>query len=259
MAYCTCRGLRLYYVDVGEGSPVVLLHPAPLDHTIWLYQIPLLSDHLRVLALDQRCFGRSEKPEHVFDIAEFGADLEAFLDVLGIPSAHIVGMSLGGIAAQLLALNHHSRVKKMVLVGTTAITTTAAFVKERLERFRSQDFAACYQSVVESLFGQSFRGTALGRYLVGTFVERGGHLNRASVLRFYEALQHLDITDAIHEIRTPTLVVAGTDDVTYNLSRRVAEGIPGAKFVPMEGYGRSVPLEAPQQFTPLVSDFLLNG
>src|SRR5262249_14121068 len=134
MAYCTARGMRFYYVEAGEGTPLVLLHPAPLDLAVWMYQLLPLSEHFRVIALDQRCFGRSEKPHRPFVLAEFGEDLEGVLDALGIASAHLVGMSLGGIAMQLLALRRPSRAQKLVLVGTTAVTSTAAFVKERLRR-----------------------------------------------------------------------------------------------------------------------------
>jgi len=259
MAYCTARGLRFYYLDVGEGTPVVLLHPAPLDHQVWLYTLLPLSEHFRVLAVDQRCFGRSSKPEHPFTIPDYGEDLGAFLDALEISAAHILGISLGGIAAQLLALRQPSRVQKIVLIATTAHTTTVQFVHERLERLRSEDFDSWYRFVAGTLFSRTFQATELGRYLMGDFVRRARQLNRASMMRFYEALQHFDITDELPRITAPTLVVAGGQDVTFEFSRRIAEAIPGAAFAPIERSGRNVPLEAPADFNRLVIEFLMDA
>jgi len=145
-----------------------------------------------------------------------------------------------------------------VLVGTTAVTSTAAFVKERLQRFQSEEFLACYASIAATLFSAAFRETPLGRYLVGTFVERARQLDRTAMLRFYEALQDFDIRDQIAAIPHDTLVVAGNEDVTFALSQDVASRIPHAQFVPMYGYGRAVSLEAPEVFTRTVRDFLLD-
>ena len=258
MAHCTARGMRFYYVEVGEGPPVVLLHPAPLDHHVWLYTLLPLSAHFRVLALDQRCFGRSAKPERPFTIADYGEDLGAVLDALKITAAHILGISLGGIAAQLLALRQPSRVRKMVLIATTAHTTTVQFVHERLERLRSEDFDSWYRFVAGTLFSRAFQATELGRYIVDDFIRRGRQLNRTSMMRFYEALQQFDIAAELPRITAPTLVVAGGQDVTFDLSRRIAEAIPGAAFAPIERSGRNVPLEVPAEFNRLVLDFLMD-
>ena len=256
MAYCTARGMRFYYVEAGEGPPVVLLHPAPLDHLIWLYTLLPLSEHFRVLAVDQRAFGRSAKPEQPFTIPDYGEDLRAILEALKIPAAHILGISLGGIAAQLLALRDPSRVRKIVLIATTAHTTTLKFVQERLARLRSEEFGTWYRFVAGTLFSPAFQATELGRYLVDDFVRRSPQLNRTSMIRFYEALQRFDITDELPGIAAPTLVVAGGQDVTLEPSRHIAEAIPGARFATIERSGRSVPLEAPEEFNRLVLEFL---
>jgi pimeloyl-ACP methyl ester carboxylesterase len=136
MAYCAARGLRFDYVDVGEGPPVVLLHPAPLDHHVWLYTMLPLSEHFRVLAVDQRCFGRSSKPEHSFAIPDYGESRGVPRRAGDFRRAHPRHLA-GGIAAQLLAPRHPSRVQKIVLIATTAHTTTVPFVHERLGRLRA--------------------------------------------------------------------------------------------------------------------------
>lgn len=259
MARCVVRGLSFYYVEAGDGRPLVLLHPAPFDHTVWLYQLLPLSLDFRVIALDQRCFGRSSKPERPFPLTAYADDLDGVLDVLGIRSADVIGMSLGGIVAQMLAVRQPERVGRMVLVSTTASTASAAYLKDRLRGFQTQGGAAYCREAIETFFSPAFRTSALGQSLIDVFTQQASSMNLTSLTLFYEALMNVDITGTLADIRAPSLIVIGAEDFSEAQSRRVAAGIRNARLAVVPGCGRCVPVEAPGVFNRLVRDFLIEG
>ena len=259
MAHSVVRGLSFYYVEAGEGRPLVLLHPAPFDHRVWLYQLLPLSGDFRVIAIDQRCFGRSSKPETPFSMAAYAEDLAGILDGLGIEAIDVIGLSLGGIVAQLLALDYPKRVRRMVLVSTTASTVRARYLRDRMQGFQSQGIAAYCREAIETFFRPEFRASALGQSLIESFAGHTPWLTLPSLIRFYEALSDVDITSRLQDIRVPALVVVGSEDFTLDQSQQLAAGIPGAKLAVIPETGRCVPVEAPGQFNRLVKEFLLEG
>ncbi|RJQ09513.1 MAG: alpha/beta fold hydrolase [Bacillota bacterium] len=257
MSFVDVRGDRFHYIETGEGEAVLLLHPSPLDHTVWFNQVPAFSSDYRVIALDQRCFGLSEKTTTPFDISIYGEDTALFLEALGIDRAHVIGTSLGGIAAQFFAIAHPARVGRMVLVSTTSSLVGVDIAAKRLKGFAEDGLAGYHARAVRSLFSEAYASSAHGEYLISLLAKRVKYLELDSMVTFYNALAALDITPAaVRGIGAPTLVVAGTEDFTFNLSRRVAETIPGARFIPAEGCGRLVPVEAPRMFNDLVLSFL---
>jgi len=222
-----------------------------------MYQFLELSSEFRLIALDQRCFGRSSKTQEAFDISIYGNDLDQFLDVMDIPSASIVGVSLGSIATELLALQNPSRIRRMVLVSTTSSLKGVPVAVERLRGFKTEGIQGYQEKAVESLFSESFRSTDHGQFLVSAIAARTRQsLEYTSIIRFYDALKGLHIADDLDQISIPTLVLGATEDFTYPLSQEVARRIPNAQLLDMPGCGRLIPLEAPREFNRIVKAFL---
>jgi 3-oxoadipate enol-lactonase len=251
--------MSFYYVEAGEGPPLVLLHPAPFDHGIWVYQLLLLSRDFRVIAIDQRCFGRSSKPETPFALTAYAEDLVGVLDALRIDSIDVIGMSLGGIVAQFLALDQPERVRRMVLVSTTASTARADYLRDRIQGFQTQGISGYCREAIETFFRPDFRASVLGQSLIESFARHTSSITLPSLMRFYEALIDVDITQRLRDIRAPVLVVVGSEDFTRDQSHQLATGIPGARLAVVPECGRCVPIEAPGQFNRLVQDFLVEG
>lgn len=256
MSFVEVMGNRFHYTEAGSGETVLLLHPSPLDHAVWFNQMLALSSDYRVIALDQRCFGLSVKTTTPFDISTYGEDIDHFLEALGIDRAHVIGISLGGIAAQFFAVTHRARLGKMVLVSTTSSLVGVDIAAKRLKGFAEEGLTSYHARAVRSLFSEAYAASAHGEYLVALLVKRVKYLDLPSLVTFYNALAALDIGPAVGGIDAPTLVVAGTEDFTFDLSRQVSETIPGSQFVSAEGCGRLVPVEAPGKFNELVLSFL---
>jgi pimeloyl-ACP methyl ester carboxylesterase len=118
MPTARCQGLDLFYSDVGSGDPVVFLNGLAGDHLYWNSQVRTLSPRFRCLSLDNRDVGQSAYSEDPYTVVELAADVAAFLDTVGVSAAHVVGLSLGGMTAQELALRYPHRVRSLVLSNT---------------------------------------------------------------------------------------------------------------------------------------------
>jgi rifampin ADP-ribosylating transferase len=126
-------GVTLRYLEQGDpsGRVILLLHAWGESLGCFDRLIPLLPASARVLALDQRGHGGAEKPAGGYELSAFAADVEAFLDAVGVTAAVLVGSSSGGYVAQRAALDHPTRVSGLVLVGTPrSLQARPAFADE---------------------------------------------------------------------------------------------------------------------------------
>ena len=250
------NGMTLYYEEYGEGKDLVLVHPAPLDGGAWLFQTRYLAEKFHVIVYDQRCFGASDKPTSPFEISEYGADLNALIAALGLRRPHVVGLSLGGIAAQFAVLANPDAVDRVVLASTLSNTLNSRTIQERVRRFRSEGVTGYFRQAVESLFSPMFLSSKVAEYFVQAYLERSSKLSAESVVRCYEALSRLDITERLRSVKVPTLVIAGTKDYAYMDTKKIAEMIPGAKYAEFQGCGHLVQIEDPMGFNRAVLSFL---
>ena len=106
MAYLQLNGCNLHYTDQGEGDPVLLIHGLGSSGRDWEYQLPALLPQYRVLTLDMRGHGKSDKPSRGYSVKGFAADCLAFIKHMQLTKPHIVGISMGGMIAFQLATDH---------------------------------------------------------------------------------------------------------------------------------------------------------
>src|SRR6185369_1047615 len=126
MAYIQANGLNIYYELEGSGEPLLLIRGLGGTCEGFRPQIHGLAPYFQVLAFDNRCVGRSDQPQERFTIADMADDTAALLDALGVESAYVFGVSLGGMIAQELSLRHPHKVRKLALGCTHAGPRTAS-------------------------------------------------------------------------------------------------------------------------------------
>src|SRR3990172_6307927 len=118
MPYTLVNGIEIYYEVHGSGEPLLLIMGLGANAGSWVMQVPELSMEYKIIAFDNRGSGRSGKPNEAYSIAQMADDAAALLDDLAIDSAHVFGMSMGGMIAQDLVLRHPERVTSLILGGT---------------------------------------------------------------------------------------------------------------------------------------------
>jgi pimeloyl-ACP methyl ester carboxylesterase len=252
----------LFYADKGQGEPLVFLNGLSGDHLYWMGQLRAFGKQFRCLAPDNRDVGQSCGPAAPYTTADMAADVAGLLGQLGLPPAHVLGLSLGGMIAQELALAAPQRVKSLVLVDTLARTdewfrgTLGIF---ELIRRRVPDTASFFERILPwwvgwRFFEQSDRVTWL-RWLL----RQTPHPQPLDgFLRQLDATRRHDALDRLGRIACPTLVLVGADDMICppRYSEQLRDAIPGAELVIVPGIGHGLPFEDTGRFTGLVARFL---
>lgn len=241
----TIRTARLntYYEIHGEGDPLLLIRGLGSTCDGFKAQVEGLSPYFRVVSFDNRCVGRSDQPQEPFTIADMADDTAALLDALDVASAHVFGVSLGGMVAQELALRHPSRVRRLVLACTHAGPRTAARSPEWAVRLfnESRDMPRpdALTHSVPLLFARKTIDERPDLVDETLAVMANNNQPKSSYLLQLGAVMQHDTFDRLAQITHPTLVLTGTEDtlVDPENSRRIAKRIPGARLLEFEETG----------------------
>lgn len=258
MPYVTINGLLFHYLAQGFGPAVMLLHGLGSCGEDWLLlQAPTLSQHYRVLMPDLRGHGRSAKPPGPYTVSQMADDMAGFLEVLGVDSAHVVGLSLGGAVAQALAVRHPEQVRSLVLVNTFAYLRPKGWTEWRytLIRILALFIGLSPHARVEAQELFPHPGQAgLRRVAYQRLCANDPAAYRAALL----AATKYDGRRDLGRIRAPTLVIAGSEDTVVPLRAKeeLAAGISGAQLVVIPRSGHATPSDQPVAFNRAVLDFL---
>lgn len=128
------NGIRQHYIEAGEGPPVVLLHGFPETNYAWRKQIPVLSQHYRVIAPDLRGYGKTEKPATGYDKRNMALDLVALLDHLGIDRIALVGHDRGARVATRFAKDHPQRLDRLVVMDNVPTRVVAKSMNAKVAK-----------------------------------------------------------------------------------------------------------------------------
>ncbi|MCT4495477.1 3-oxoadipate enol-lactonase [Bosea minatitlanensis] len=258
MAFTRIDGRLVHWRESGplDAPAVVLVNSLGTDFRIWDAVAAALSRDWRVVVYDKRGHGLSEVPPGPYAIADFTGDLLALADRLGLERFALIGLSIGGLIGQDLALRRPERLTALVLADTAPKVGTAESWSGRIAAVRRGGLAAIADPVMERWFTPAFhRGRPDD--LAGW---RNALLRQPAdgYVATCEALRDADLTAAIGGIRVPTLAVAGDGDLSTppDLVRAMAERIPGAGFALIEGCGHIPPVEQPARLVALAGGHL---
>lgn len=254
--------ITMAYRLFGTGHPLVLIMGLTANMDWWdPHLLDGLSSGYRVLIFDNRGAGRTDAPPGDFSIEQFADDTAGLIDAVGIQRAHVLGVSMGGMIAQELALNHPERVDRLVLCCTycggreTVFADRAVLVKltdlsgtpeDKARRFLSLLFPPDWLADNEEYFAEFMR-----RYLVAPATDENAGRQFMATVRF-------DASDRLPRIGAPTLVACGADDalIPAENSRTIAERIPGARLVVYEGAGHGFINQCRGEFVDELTGFL---
>jgi pimeloyl-ACP methyl ester carboxylesterase len=263
--------VRVNYVDIGNGPPVVFVHGLSGCWQNWLENIPQFARRHRVVAIDLSGFGESELPQEEISIPGYGRFIDAFLGTIGLEHAALVGNSMGGFVAAETAISHPSRVEKLVLVAAAGGPTLSERGSQDEKRLlRAARLLAPLAAGAFARREHLVRRPRLRQLLLWKVARHPDRLrpelcfevaSGAGKPGFIDALQailHYDFRDRIPEIRCPTLIVWGRDDeiVPVPDAFEYERLIPDARAVIFEDTGHVPMLERPARFNSIVEEFL---
>lgn len=255
----TINGIDMNYLVEGAGDApaVVLHHPLATDLSFWDETAAALKNDWRVIRFDARGHGLTAATAAPYDFRTLSADTVALMDHLGVKRAAFVGLSMGGMVAQDLGLDHATRFSCLVIASSTSrIPENLRHLwSDRVKVARAEGMASQVEPCLARWLAAASRQRA-------DVVERCTRLIKATPVEGYGgwcgAIETLDMTDKLGGITLPTLVVVGQEDPATPVaaSETIQRAIPGAKLAVLPGVSHMLAIEAPAAFVASVAPFL---
>ena len=250
------NGTELYYELHGsEGAPwLILSHSLACSVRMWDPQIAAFKDRYRILAYDMRGHGQSAAPAGPYTLDMLADDVLALMRELKIDRARYVGLSIGGMIGQHLALKEPKRFEKMVLADTGHAQTpeTLKQWEERIRVAQAQGMKPLVAGTMERWFTPAFRETPpakkIAELIAGTPV--------AGYVGCGQAIMKLNTTGRLKDIKLPVLAITGEADAAAAGTKYIGEHVPGAKFVNIPQAAHIANIEQAEKFNQALRDFL---
>lgn len=259
------NGIEIYWEEHGSGEPLLLIMGWGANAATWHPQLPGLAEQFRVVTFDNRGVGRSSAPEGPYSVRQMADDVVGLLDALEVPRAHVFGISLGGMIAQELAIEHPARVDALILGCTTAGSCHAAGVAKLhsdVSAFRDSNDQGSLEWLSEFL-----KMLWTEDAMIESTVELQDFV--LSLIRFpptshglhsqADAVLEHDTYDRLKQISHRTLVMTGSDDrlIDSKNSNILAKRIPDAELQIFDGLRHAFHLERPDLSNKAIIDFIL--
>ncbi|MBB3219291.1 bifunctional 4-carboxymuconolactone decarboxylase/3-oxoadipate enol-lactonase PcaCD [Pseudoduganella umbonata] len=247
-----------------NGQPprrtVVLSHALGMDLSMWDGLATLLAGDSRVIAYDHRGHGGSEAPEGAYDMAALADDAARLLLELDTGPVTWIGLSMGGMVGQELALRHPALVQALVIANSSSGYPEAArdAWKQRIATVREQGIEAIADTVMGRYFHDAFRATHGGT--VARWRRRLTSTDPVGYAGCCHAVGNVDTTARLSAIAAPVLVIAGELDqgAPVAMSQTIADAIPGAQLVVLPDASHIAAIEQPAAFARAIQAFLEN-
>jgi 3-oxoadipate enol-lactonase len=250
--------------SIGEGPPVVLLHGGTGDpESYWAPQIPVLSEHFRLVLTQYPGYGDEAGGEAEFSIPNCAAHVQTLLDELGIDRASFVGLSLGGAVSMQFALDCPDRVRRLVLADTMSGVWTQKFRRfiDHALIGALEDGSHDLMFELNLIFAFSERYLAENEAVLEKQKEAWRAMDVAKYTAMLRSIRDWSIDDRLGEIEAPALVLWGSEDIEIPrvYSERLASALPHAILSVIEGSGHKSCADRPEAFNKAVMAFLLEG
>jgi 3-oxoadipate enol-lactonase len=233
MAFVENKGTRIYWDEQGQGDPLLLIMGLGYASIMWHRTRPLLAQHFRTIAFDNRGLGRSDVPPGPYSIATMASDAAAVLAAAGVDRAHVFGVSMGGMIAQEFALLYPARTSSLILGctspgGPSAIRAESKVVDILLARGMTPEQAR--EAILPYIYDPS---TPRERIDVDVDLRQPWLPSVEGYIAQLQAILAWESYSRIAQIAAPTLVIHGLSDalVPPGNGELIAQRIPGAKLV----------------------------
>lgn len=256
MPHFKSRDITLFYEDVGEGTPLLLLHGLTSNHAMFYREMDFFKKKYRVLALDSRGHGRSDKPES-YTLDDHIKDAVALINHLELETLYVLGVSMGSYIAQGVAIALPDQVKKLVLVATKPSgeqSSMAELFDRHEDAFRGLSLVGKLDKSSEFMFHNQEK---VDEWLRKTAEKSDGLTGREQAAAS-AALKDFDFRSELGKICAETLVISGTHDGLNppDKGRETALHIPDATYMEFKRSGHAPNVEQDRLFLGITDNFL---
>lgn len=256
MPVFTHNGIDLFYEDIGEGQPLLLLHGLTSNSAMFYREIEFFKDERRIIALDSRGHGNSSRSEN-FTLQDHIEDAAALLSYLELDSVDVLGVSMGSYIAQGLAIQQAEKIKKLILVATKSYgkqSSMAELFDRYAEKFDGLSMIDKFSASSSYIYHNQL---CIDEWLSKT-AENSRQLTMQEQVAASEALMEFDFRDQLRYITAETLVISGKFDGLNppEKGHETAVSIPDATFMEFKRSGHAPNVEQADLFLGITENFL---
>ena len=245
MQTITLNGFRLAYTRRGTGTPLLLIHGYPLDHTIWDEILPLLEKDFDIILPDLRGFGKSTTIKSQYTIDDLASDFVGLLDHLGIQKAVLAGHSMGGYVALALACQYPDRVSGLALISSQAAADSTDRKEGRYKTAADVDQQGV--GIVADAMTSKLSVNARVQDFVHGVIE---NQHKDAIIGALKAMaEREDFTECLSSIKFPVVLIHGDSDalIPIDRAREIKIILPTAQLVELPGIGHMPMMEAQEK------------
>jgi 3-oxoadipate enol-lactonase len=258
MSFIQNQGAKIYWDEQGSGIPVLLIMGLGYPSYLWHRMRPTLNEQYRTIALDNRGSGQSDAPTGPYPIALMASDAAAVLDAAGVKSAHVFGISMGGMISQEFALQYPARVRSLILGCTAAGGPNAVRAEKQVNDVlmaRGVNPEEALQAIRPYIYDSS---TPVERVEEDLAIRRQWFPRPEGFLGQLQGIMAWEAYSRLERITARTLVIHGQSDqlVPPGNGELIAARIPGAKLVMLPQASHIFPTDQPEVSRRIVMDFL---
>ena len=259
MPFIENQGARIYWDEQGQGEPVLLIMGLAYPSDMWFRTRPVLAAKYRTIVFDNRGVARSDMPPGPYPIPLMASDARAVLDAAGVKSAHVFGVSMGGMIAQEFALQYPDRVRSLILGCTAAGGPTAVQAKPEVGQVLMMRGMMSPEEAAEAAIPYIYDpGTPRARIDEDLAVRRPWLAKPEAYMAQLQGILAWEAYSRLPQIKAPTLVIHGETDllVPPGNGKLIAERIPGAKLVMIPHASHLMMTDQAEPTHRAITDFL---
>ena len=266
MPKVTANGITINYEQQGDGEPLILIPFLTADNACYAFQVAEYAKHFTCISIDLRGTGESDKPDDEVTTELYADDVAAFMQALGIPRAHITGLSLGAAIGMWVAAKYPDRVKSLSL--HSAWTTTDLYLKTVVEGWQvmAQALDSITELVIRGIFPWCFTPDLYAtkpEYIQALcdFTRSRPPMSVDAFIQQSKAVIAHDVQSQLANIKAPTQITFGRHDQLTSLrySEPLVSGIKNSELTIFETCSHAPIYESVEEFNSKTLEFLKNN
>ena len=258
MDLINCNGISIHYhwANLGRDNTFVLINSLGTDFRIWDDIATTLQAYGNILRFDKRGHGLSDVVVDTRGLDDYAMDAITLLEKLSIRKCTIIGLSIGGMIAQLITHKTSSLVERLVLCDTRFKIGTRQFWDERIAGVKNGGLSSISSSVMQRWFSEDFRNHE--PYRVAGYRNMLERTPATGYIRACEAIRDADLTDIAKQIRIPALCIVGAEDksTTPEEVKSLSDLISGSRYEVIDGSAHIPCVDNPSALNKLIVDFI---